>query len=162
MGFWFLPFIFFTPRIPTQPSRERLLVHLRGGSVRGRRAAVRGLQERHAGGERRAGRLRHGPPRAAGHAVRRRVLRPARGGRERAAHAARKRLPEEPAGGSDLPFAAVVCSRSRSGLTPLLSHVSRSDIRLILTFLSAQCLMVRRWRLIGYFPILYNPTPSSS
>jgi hypothetical protein len=21
-----------------------------------------------------------------------------------------------------------------------------------------QCLMVRRWRLIGYFPILYNPT----
>jgi hypothetical protein len=28
-----------------------------------------------------------------------------------------------------------------------------------LTFFdSAQCLMVRRWRLIGYFPILYNPT----
>jgi hypothetical protein len=24
-------------------------------------------------------------------------------------------------------------------------------------FDSAQCLMVRRWRLIGYFPILYNP-----
>ena len=24
-------------------------------------------------------------------------------------------------------------------------------------FYSAQCLMVRRWRLIGYFPILYNP-----
>jgi hypothetical protein len=27
-------------------------------------------------------------------------------------------------------------------------------------FDSAQCLMVRRWRLIGYFPILYNPLPS--
>jgi hypothetical protein len=28
----------------------------------------------------------------------------------------------------------------------------------ILTFFdSAQCLMVRRWRLIGHFPILYNP-----
>jgi hypothetical protein len=25
-------------------------------------------------------------------------------------------------------------------------------------FDSAPCLMVRRWRLIGYFPILYNPT----
>jgi hypothetical protein len=25
-------------------------------------------------------------------------------------------------------------------------------------FVSAQCLMVRRWRLIGHFPILYNPT----
>ena len=25
-------------------------------------------------------------------------------------------------------------------------------------FDSAQCLMVRRWRLIGQFPILYNPT----
>jgi hypothetical protein len=24
-------------------------------------------------------------------------------------------------------------------------------------FDSAQCLMVRRWRLIGHFPILYNP-----
>jgi hypothetical protein len=24
-------------------------------------------------------------------------------------------------------------------------------------FDSAQCLMVRRWRLIGLFPILYNP-----
>jgi hypothetical protein len=24
-------------------------------------------------------------------------------------------------------------------------------------FDSAQCLMVRRWRLIGYFPFLYNP-----
>jgi hypothetical protein len=24
-------------------------------------------------------------------------------------------------------------------------------------FDSAQCLMVRRWRLIGYFPVLYNP-----
>jgi hypothetical protein len=34
-------------------------------------------------------------------------------------------------------------------------------IRLISTFFdSAQCLMVRRWRLIGYFPILYNPTGS--
>jgi hypothetical protein len=36
--------------------------------------------------------------------------------------------------------------------------VSRSDIRLISTFLIRLCgLMVRRWRLIGYFPILYNP-----
>jgi hypothetical protein len=36
--------------------------------------------------------------------------------------------------------------------------VSRSDIRLIHFFNSAICgLMVRRWRLIGYFPILYNP-----
>jgi hypothetical protein len=26
-------------------------------------------------------------------------------------------------------------------------------------FDSAQCLMLRRWRLIGYFPILYNPHP---
>jgi hypothetical protein len=26
-------------------------------------------------------------------------------------------------------------------------------------FDSAQCLMVRRWRLIGHFPILYNPPP---
>jgi hypothetical protein len=25
-------------------------------------------------------------------------------------------------------------------------------------FYSAQCLMVRRWRLIGHFPILYNPS----
>jgi hypothetical protein len=33
-------------------------------------------------------------------------------------------------------------------------------IRLILTFFdSAHCLMVRRWRLIGHFPILYNPLP---
>jgi hypothetical protein len=29
-------------------------------------------------------------------------------------------------------------------------------------FDSAQCLMVRRWRLIGYFPILYNPPPPPS
>jgi hypothetical protein len=28
-------------------------------------------------------------------------------------------------------------------------------------FDSAQCLMVRRWRLIGYFPILYNPSSRS-
>jgi hypothetical protein len=26
-------------------------------------------------------------------------------------------------------------------------------------FYSAQCLMVRRWRLIGHFPFLYNPHP---
>jgi hypothetical protein len=29
-------------------------------------------------------------------------------------------------------------------------------------FDSAQCLMVRRWRLIGYFPILYNPQKHTS
>jgi hypothetical protein len=34
----------------------------------------------------------------------------------------------------------------------------RLTLGIRLTFLnSAQCLMVRRWRLIGYFPILYNP-----
>ena len=33
----------------------------------------------------------------------------------------------------------------------------------VLTFFdSAQCLMVRRWRLIGHFPILYNPRAVSS
>jgi hypothetical protein len=29
-------------------------------------------------------------------------------------------------------------------------------------FDSAQCLMVRRWRLIGHFPILYNPSLSAA
>ena len=29
-------------------------------------------------------------------------------------------------------------------------------------FDSAQCLMVRKWRLIGYFPILYNPNMERS
>jgi hypothetical protein len=41
------------------------------------------------------------------------------------------------------------CKKARPRLT--------LGIRLISTF-SIRCLMVRRWRLIGYFPILYNPT----
>ena len=35
--------------------------------------------------------------------------------------------------------------------------VSRSDIRLIQYFDSSALGLVRRWRLIGYFPIIYNP-----
>jgi hypothetical protein len=53
-----------------------------------------------------------------------------------------------------------VRDRNAASLTPPhgLVHVSRSDIRLISTFYIRLCgLMVRRWRLIGYFPILHNP-----
>jgi hypothetical protein len=35
--------------------------------------------------------------------------------------------------------------------------VSRSDIRFIQLF-DSSALMVRRWRLIGFFPILYHPS----
>jgi hypothetical protein len=41
--------------------------------------------------------------------------------------------------------------------------VSRSDIRFNLDLLIRLCgMMVRRWRLIGYFPVLYNPPPRAS
>ena len=39
--------------------------------------------------------------------------------------------------------------RSGRACTPLARNLNFFD--------SAQCLMVRRWRLIGYLPILYNP-----
>jgi hypothetical protein len=45
----------------------------------------------------------------------------------------------------------------QSGAKGGSSTFSRSDIRLIQLFDSALCLMVRRWRLIGYFPILQTP-----
>jgi hypothetical protein len=37
------------------------------------------------------------------------------------------------------------------------SH-ARNPFNLFFLFLFGSCLMVRRWRLIGYFPILYNPS----
>jgi hypothetical protein len=47
-----------------------------------------------------------------------------------------------------------------NGCTSCTQHRrSRSESVNLNFFDSAQCLMVRRWRLIGYFPILYKPTP---
>jgi hypothetical protein len=45
--------------------------------------------------------------------------------------------------------AAAAAANATFQVPPLTRHLNFFD--------SAQCLMVRRWRLIGHFPILYNP-----
>jgi hypothetical protein len=37
------------------------------------------------------------------------------------------------------------------------SYTAVGQLQSIQTEIGDQCLMVRRWRLIGHFPILYNP-----